>query len=133
MLMTFLWNLWIMFKVTSIKGWKPWMSIINSVFGRIFLVLYYRAEMFGKAQYLARAFLIFSLMVCSSSVLPVICVSTPMIILYMVITVIYTKFKNIGKKTVRLENCFYDNWMILVPRKCEFMRFETTNGGIYLT
>lgn len=77
-----------------------------------------------KAQYLARAILIFSSMVCSSSVLPVICVTTLMIILYMVITVIYTKFRNVRKKTVRLDNCFYDNWMILVPRKCEFMSFE---------
>ena len=58
-----------------------------------------------------------------------ICVITLMIFLYMLIADISTNFKNIRQMTEILENCFYDNDVVLHSRKCEFVSFGKTNGN----
>ena len=96
------------------------MSIINSVRGCIYIVGLHRA------QYLAHSSSIFSSTTFSFSWLFEICVTKLMTMLYMRITEIFTKFKNIVS---------YDNYLILNPRKCEFRSFGKNKWklGIYLS
>ena len=80
---------------TQIKESKKSMSIINSVHRRIFIVVCHRV------QYVAQSSLIFSLMTFSASWLFAICVTTLMIILYILMADISIKFKNIWKKFLK--------------------------------
>ena len=104
------------------------MSIVNSVRGRIFIVVCH------GVQYLVHSSLIFSLMTLSASCLLAICVTTLMIILYTLIAETSTKFKNIWKKDFEiLENWFYDGYMALDSRKYEFMGFAKTSESEVFT
>ena len=104
------------------------MSIINSVCGRIFIVVCHRV------LYLAHSSSIFSLMTFSASWLLVKCVTTLTMILYILIAETSTKFKkNLKKYFDILENWFYENYTFLYPRKCEFKGFGKTNENEVFT
>ena len=105
------------------------MTIINSVRGRlhnVFIVVCHRA------QYLAHSSLIFSLMTFSASWLLAIRATTLMIILSYI-----QDFHHVQKYLEIffeiLENWFYENYMVLTPRKRELMRFGKTNENEVFT